>query len=39
MDPDLKRFMNDYKRFLTIDKNKYRMNLLTLIEESRDGTC
>ena len=37
--PDLKRFMNDYKRFLTIDKNKYRMNLLKLIEESRDGTC
>ena len=37
--PDLKRFMNDYKRFLTIDKNKYRMNLLTLIEESRDGSC
>ena len=37
--PDLKRFMNDYKRFLTIDKNKYRINLLKLIEESRDGTC
>ena len=37
--PDLKRFMNDYKRFLTIDKDKYRINLLKLIEESRDGTC
>ena len=37
--PDLKKFMNDYKRFLTIDKNKYKMKLLNLIEESRDGTC
>jgi len=37
--PDLKRFMNDYKRFLTIDKNRYKISLLTLIEESRDGSC
>ena len=37
--PDLKKFMNDYKRFLTIDKKKYRMKLLNLIEESKDGTC
>ena len=32
--PDLKKFMNDYKRFLTIDANKYKMKLLNLIEES-----
>ena len=31
---DLKKIMNDYKRFLTIDKNKYRIQLLNLIEES-----
>ena len=33
---DLKRFMNDYKRFLTIDKNKYRINLLKLIESEME---
>ena len=33
---DLKKIMNDYKRFLTIDKNKYRIQLLNLIEESSD---
>jgi len=33
---DLKKLMNDYKRFLTIDKNKYRIQLLNLIEESGD---
>ena len=33
---DLKKIMNDYKRFLTIDKNKYRIQLLNLIEESND---
>ena len=32
--PDIKKLMNNYKRFLTIDKNKYRMKLLNLIEES-----
>ena len=32
--PDLKKFMNNYKRFLTIDENRYRMKLLKLIEES-----
>ena len=37
--PDLKKFMNDYKRFLTIDKNRYKISLLTLIEESRSGSC
>jgi len=31
---DLNKIMNDYKRFLTIDKNKYRIQLLNLIEES-----
>ena len=30
--PDLKKFMNNYKRFLTLDKERYRMNLLNLIE-------
>jgi len=34
---DLKKLMNDYKRFLTIDKNKYRIQLLNLIEESGDN--
>ena len=34
---DLKKLMNDYKRFLTIDKNKYRIHLLNLIEESGDN--
>ena len=32
--PDIKKLMNNYKRFLTIDKNKYRMKLLNLVEES-----
>lgn len=32
---DLKKLMNNYKRFLTIDKNRYRMKLLKLIEESK----
>ena len=32
--PDLKKFMNNYKRFLTIDEKRYRMKLLKLIEES-----
>ena len=31
---DLKKLMNNYKRFLTIDKNQYRIKLLKLIEES-----
>ena len=30
--PDLKKFMKDYKRFLTIDKKQYRIRLLNLIE-------
>jgi hypothetical protein len=33
--PDLKKFMNNYKRFLTIDEKRYRMKLLKLIEESQ----
>ena len=32
---DLKKLMNNYKRFLTIDKNRYRIALLKLIEESK----
>ena len=36
--PNIENMIKKYKSFLTIDKNKYRMNLLTLIEESRDGT-
>ena len=32
--PDIKKLMNNYKRFLTIDKNRYRMKLLNLVEES-----
>ena len=32
--PDIKNLMNNYKGFLTINKNKYRMKLLSLIEES-----
>ena len=32
--PDLRKLMKDYKRFLTIDANKYKMKLLNLIEES-----
>ena len=31
---DLKKLMKNYKRFLTIDKNQYRIQLLKLIEES-----
>jgi hypothetical protein len=31
---DLKKLMKNYKGFLTINKNKYRMKLLKLIEES-----
>jgi hypothetical protein len=31
---DIKNMMNNYKRFLTLDKNKYRIQLLNLIEES-----
>ena len=31
---DLKKLMYNYKRFLTIDKNQYRIQLLKLIEES-----
>ena len=31
---DLKKLMKNYKRFLTIDQNKYRIQLLKLIEES-----
>jgi len=33
---DLKKLMNNYKRFLTIDKNCYRIQVLKLIEESSD---
>ena len=33
---DLKKLMINYKRFLTIDKNQYRIQLLKLIEESSD---
>ena len=32
--PYIKNLMKNYKGFLTIDKNKYRMKLLSLIEES-----
>ena len=32
--PDLKKLMKNYKGFLTINKNRYRMKLLELIEES-----
>ena len=31
--PDVKKLMNNYKGFLTINPNKYRMKLLTLIED------
>ena len=31
---DIKKLMNNYKRFLTLDKNKYKIQLLNLIEES-----
>ena len=33
---DLKKLMKNYKRFLTIDKNQYRIQVLKLIEESSD---
>ena len=32
--PELKKLMNDYKRFLTIDREQYKIRLLKLIEES-----
>ena len=32
--PDVKKLMNNYKGFLTINTNKYRIKLLKLIEES-----
>ena len=32
--PDVKKLMNNYKGFLTINTEKYRMKLLKLIEES-----
>ena len=32
--PDIKKLMNNYKGFLTINTDKYRMKLLKLIEES-----
>ena len=32
--PDVKKLMNNYKGFLTINTDKYRMKLLKLIEES-----
>ena len=32
--PDVKKLMNNYKGFLTIKTDKYRMKLLKLIEES-----
>ena len=35
--PDVKKLMKDYQRFLTIDKNKYKMKLLKLVEESNCG--
>ena len=33
---DINKLMKNYKRFLTIDKNQYRIQLLKLIEESSD---
>ena len=32
--PELKKLMNDYNRFLTIDRKQYKIRLLKLIEES-----
>jgi hypothetical protein len=32
--PELKKLMNDYKRFLIIDQEQYKIRLLKLIEES-----
>ena len=34
--PDIKKLMNNYKGFLTINPNKYRMKLLTLIEDTNN---
>ena len=34
--PDVKKLMNNYKGFLTINPNKYRMKLLTLIEDTNN---
>ena len=33
---DINKLMKNYKRFLTIDKNQYRIQLLKLIEESNN---
>ena len=33
---DVKKLMNNYKGFLTINPNKYRMKLLTLIEDTNN---
>ncbi len=33
---DINKLMKNYKRFLTIDKNQYRIQLLKLIEETND---
>ena len=33
--PDLKKLIKNYKGFLTINKNRYRIELLKLIEESK----
>ena len=33
--PYVKKLMNNYKGFLTINTEKYRIKLLTLIEESK----
>ena len=33
---DINKLMKNYKRFLTIDKNQYRIQVLKLIEESSD---
>ena len=32
---DLRKLMDNYERFLTIDREQYRIRLLKLIEESR----
>ena len=34
--PDVKKLMNNYKGFLTINPNKYRMKLLTLMEDTNN---
>ena len=33
---DIKKLMKNYKRFLTIDKNQYRIQVLKLIEEANN---